>query len=144
MTLTQDDKVWIKGAITEGVVDALNEIVLPRFDEHDKRFDEHDRRFDALEADVRVLKEDVRVLKDDVRILKDDMTQVKFTLDRLDGRVEALENDIKELYFMQTGRENISLTDPTFAKLPLEKKLLVFNTELLGMAKQAGITLPRS
>lgn len=87
MALTQDDKKWIKGAITEGVVDALNEIVLPRFDEHDKRFDAVEDRLDSLEEDVRVLKDDVRVLKEDVRTLKDDMRDVKERLGTVEWQI---------------------------------------------------------
>ena len=34
MALTNDDKQWIKGAIADGVVEALETVVLPRFDEH--------------------------------------------------------------------------------------------------------------
>ena len=62
----------------------------------------------------------------------------------LNGRVEALENDIKDIYIMQTGRKNVALNDKKFTSLPLEEKILIFNTELLKVAKQAGVSLPRS
>lgn len=132
MALDKNDKQYIQDTI----IAALEQVVLPRFDEIDRRFDEHDRRFDAIEKDLAVVKEDVRVLKEDMR-------QVKSTLYDLDGRAEALENDIRELYKLQTGHDNIALTDKKFSKLPLEEKILVFNTELLKMAEQAGVTLPR-
>lgn len=139
MALDDNDKDWIRTTI----VDALETVVLPRFDEHDRRFDEHDKRFDALEADVRALKDDVRVLKDDVRVLKDDMRQVKTSLATLEGKVEALEADIKEVYLMQASLERSSKGDAKFAKLTLEKKLLRLNADLLATAKEAGIALPR-
>ena len=47
MALTNDDKQWIKGAIADGVVEALETVVLPRFDEHGER----------------ILKQDVSALK---------------------------------------------------------------------------------
>ena len=50
MALTNDDKQWIKGAIADGVVEALETVVLPRFDEHGERI---------LKQDVSALKQDV-------------------------------------------------------------------------------------
>lgn len=150
MALTQDDKKWIKGAITEGVVDALNEIVLPRFDEHDKRFDAVEGRLDSLEEDVRVLKDDVRVLKEDVRVLKedvrtlkDDMRDVKERLGTVEWQIEALTNDIKELYAAIYKKPNPALISESFSKLNDEDKLLIMNDELLKMAKKLKISLPR-
>ena len=143
MTLTTDDKTWIKSAITEGIVDALNEIVIPRFDEHDKRFDEHDKRFDALEADVAELKTDVSGLKSDVRTLQSDMREVKATLHSLDDRVQLLEADVKEIYHMIADLQKQSTTTAGFAKLPLEKKILKAYADIVAMAKEAGVSLPR-
>lgn len=132
MALDDNDKSWIR----DTVIEALETVVLPRFDEHDKRFD-------ALESDVAVLKDDVRELKDDVRELKSDMRQVKSSLHTLEGKVEALEADIKEIYLMQARLEKMTSGDKQFAKLNLEKKLLKLNTDLLATAREAGITLPR-
>lgn len=143
MTLTTDDKKWIKDAITEGVVDALNEIVIPRFDEHDRRFDEHDRRFDAIEADVAELKTDVAELKVDVSELKNDMRSVKSTLISLDDRIQLLEADVKSIYYMIADLQKQDKTSASFAKLPLEKKILKTYADVLAMAKEAGVSLPR-
>ena len=143
MTLTTDDKTWIKSAITEGIVDALNEIVIPRFDEHDKRFDEHDKRFDALEADVAELKTDVSGLKSDVRSLQSDMREVKSILHSLDDRVQLLEVDVKEIYHMIADLQKQNTTTAGFAKLPLEKKILKAYADIVAMAKEAGVSLPR-
>ena len=143
MTLTTDDKTWIKSAITEGIVDALNEIVIPRFDEHDKRFDEHDKRFDALEADVAELKTDVSGLKSDVRTLQSDMREVKATLHSLDDRVQLLEADVKEIDHMIADLQKQNTTTAGFAKLPLEKKILKAYADIVAMAKEAGVSLPR-
>ena len=143
MTLTTDDKTWIKSAITEGIVDALNEIVIPRFDEHDKRFDEHDKRFDALEADVVELKTDVSGLKSDVRSLQSDMREVKSILHSLDDRVQLLEVDVKEIYHMIADLQKQNAVTTGFAKLPLEKKILKAYADIVAMAKEAGVSLPR-
>lgn len=143
MALTNDDKQYIQEIVQTTVVEALEQVVIPQFDEQNKRFGvtEGDIRglkddVGDLKDDVRVLKSDVRELKDDVHILKDDMRQVKTSLQNLEGRVEALEADVKEIY-------NMLAPDAKFAKLSLEKKLLKLNGDLLAAAKQAGITLPR-
>ena len=150
MTLTTDDKTWIKSAITEGIVDALNEIVIPRFGEHDKRFDEHDKRFDALEADVAELKTDVvelktdvSGLKSDVRSLQSDMREAKSILHSLDDRVQLLEVDVKEIYHMIADLQKQKAATTGFAKLPLEKKILKAYADIVAMAKEAGVSLPR-
>ena len=55
-------------------------------------------------------------------------------------RVQALEADIKEIYFILARRNS---EDEKFDKLSLEKKLLKLNANLLATAKEAGIKLPR-
>ena len=157
MALTNDDKQWIKGAIADGVVEALEAVVLPRFDEHDKRFDRIEARLDSVEEDVSGLKEDVSGLKDDVSSLKSEMREVKSRLNgvesemrevkdrlgRVEGELQALTNDIKEIYDVIYGKPNKSFMSASFAKMSSKEKLLVINEELLKMAKDAGVVLPR-
>lgn len=61
----------------------------------------------------------------------------------LKGEIEALRNDIKDIYEMIAEIQRETITDKSFAKLSLERKLLIINQELLAAAKQAGIVLPR-
>ena len=143
MTLTKDDKIWIKDAITDGVVGALNDIVIPRFEENYKRFDALESDVAELKADVSELKADVSELKDDVSSLKSDMRDVKATLHSLDDRVQLLESDVKEIYYMIADLQKHNTTVKGFAKLPLEEKILKAYSDILMMAKEAGITLPR-
>ena len=143
MTLTKDDKIWIKDAITDGVVGALNDIVIPRFEENDKRFDALESDVAELKSDVSGLKADVSELKDDVSSLKSDMRDVKATLHSLDDRVQLLESDVKEIYYMIADLQKHNTTVKGFAKLPLEEKILKAYSDILMMAKEAGITLPR-
>ena len=157
MALTNDDKQWIKGAIADGVVEALEAVVLPRFDEHDKRFDGIEARLDSVEYDVSGLKYDVSGLKDDASSLKSEMCEVKSRLNgvenemrevkdrlsRVEGELQALTNDIKEIYDVIYGKPNKSFMSASFAKMSSKEKLLVINEELLKMAKDAGVVLPR-
>ncbi|MGB3024123.1 MAG: hypothetical protein WBB39_04960 [Candidatus Saccharimonadales bacterium] len=133
MGLTTDDKTWIRGTIIE----ALEDVVLPRFDEHDKRFDDHDKRFD--EHDKRFDDHDSQF-----REIREELRQIRAHQMTIEGRLEALENDIKELYKMISGRDNTSLVDKKFATLPPDQKLLIMHRELQATAKQLGVVLPQS
>ncbi|HSW75238.1 MAG TPA: hypothetical protein VLG16_05225 [Candidatus Saccharimonadales bacterium] len=68
---------------------------------------------------------------------------VEETVDPIKGDIEALSNDIKEIYEMISDFQNKTTPDKQFSKLSLEQKLLKLNSELLAAAKQAGISLPR-
>lgn len=68
---------------------------------------------------------------------------VEETVNPLRGDIEALNNEIKEIYAMISDLQSKMIPDKQFQKLNLEEKLLKLNSELLAAAKQAGITLPR-
>ena len=143
MALTNDDKQWIKEAIVEGVNGALETIVLPRFDAVEADISELKRDVSGLKEDVSVLKEDVSVLKEDVFSLKSDMREVKGRLERVEGELQALTNDIKEIYDVIYSKPNKTLMSASFAKMSSKEKLLVINEELLKIAKDTGVVLPR-
>ena len=124
-----------------------------------------------LKEDVSVLKEDVSGLKEDVSSLKSDMREVKSRLDnvesdirevkdrlngvesemrevkdrlgRVEGELQALTNDIKEIYDVIYSKPNKTLMSAGFAKMSSKEKLLVINEELLKIAKDTGVVLPR-
>ena len=164
MALTNDDKQWIKEAIVEGVNGALETIVLPRFDAVEADISELKRDVSKLKEDVSGLKEDVTVLKEDVSGLKEDvsglkedvsglkedvfslksdMREVKGRLERVEGELQALTNDIKEIYDVIYSKPNKTLMSASFAKMSSKEKLLVINEELLKIAKDTGVVLPR-
>ena len=141
MALTNDDKQWIKGAIADGVVEALETVVLPRFDEHDKRFDRIEDRLGSVEKRLGSLESDVCILKQDVSALKQDMHGVKDRLDTLEWQVEALTNDIKEIYAVIYKKPNRTLVSKNFEKLSTEDKITIMHEELLKIAKHENVTL---
>lgn len=164
MTLTNDDKQWIKEAIVEGVNGALETIVLPRFDAVEADISELKRDVSGLKEDVSVLKEDVSSLKSDMREVKSrldsvesdirevkdrlngvesEMREVKNRLGRVEGELQALTNDIEEIYDVIYGKPNKTLMSASFAKMSSKEKLLVINEELLKIAKDTGVVLPR-
>ena len=141
MALTNDDKQWIKGAIADGVVEALEAVVLPRFDEHDKRFDRIEARLGSVEKRLESLESDVCILKQDVSVLKQDIHGVKDRLDTLEWQVEALTNDIKEIYAVIYKKPNRALASKNFEKLSNEDKITIMQEELLKIAKHENVTL---
>lgn len=58
------------------------------------------------------------------------------------GEIEALRNDIKEIYDMIADLQKLSAGAKSYQKLSIEKKLLRLHSELIEAAKQAGVTLP--
>jgi chromosome segregation ATPase len=130
MRLTDEDLSQVRDV----VVSAIQELMLPRFDEHDQRFD-------AIEQDLRGVKDDVGGLKEDVRVLKTDMREVKNSLSRLEGRVEALEANIKELYAM-VAVQKTTYMDKKFSKLSVEQKVLRMYEDVKLLAQETGVTLP--
>ena len=157
MALTNDDKQWIKEAIVEGVNGALETIVLPRFDAVEADISELKRDVSGLKEDVSSLKSDMREVKSrldsvesDIREVKDrlngvesEMREVKNRLGRVEGELQALTNDIKEIYDVIYNKPNKTLMSASFAKMSSKEKLLVINEELLKIAKDTGVVLPR-
>lgn len=93
-----------------------------------------------------VIREEVReIVHDEVQTeIQKEVRPLARKIDELAGNVEALENDIKEIYQMLKDMQGAVITsDKTFAKLDLEEKVLKLNAELLVAANQAGIKLPR-
>ncbi|MGH9856267.1 MAG: hypothetical protein ACRD4B_00350 [Acidobacteriota bacterium] len=151
MALDKDDLVQIEEISVRTITAALNEIVLPRFDEHDQRFDQLESRMDGLEGRMDGLEGRMDAQERATNDLKSEMRSGFATLnkridnlsDELNGRIDALEADVRQLYLMVSKLEQGTITDKKFANLSLKKKLLTLNAELLETAKQAGITLPR-
>lgn len=157
MALTNDDKQWIKEAIVEGVNGALETIVLPRFDAVEADISELKRDVSGLKEDVSSLKSDMREVKSrldsvesDIREVKDrlngvesEMREVKNRLGRVEGELQALTNDIEEIYDVIYGKPNKTLMSASFSKMSSKEKLLVINEELLKIAKDTGVVLPR-
>lgn len=162
MALTNDDRQWIKGAITDGVVEALETIVLPRLDEHDKRFDAIEKRLDsvegrldsvegkldavegrldAVEGRLDLIENRLTSVESRLTALESDMRDVKNHLERLDWQVEALTNDIREIYAAIYKKPNRTLVSESFRRLGDEDKIMIMHEELLKMAKKKNITL---
>ena len=112
--------------------------------------------FEALEADVAELKSDVAELKSDVAELKSDMRSVKSELtdinhrltslelsfQNFDERLQALENDVKEIYKILAAKPISAFGSRAYAKLSNSQKLLELHKEVRHLASVEGVTLP--
>jgi peptidoglycan hydrolase CwlO-like protein len=67
---------------------------------------------------------------------------VEQTVQPLQHELQALRNDIKEIYDMISELQTNS-SDSKFGKLSLQEQILELNSKLVRAAKQAGINLPR-
>lgn len=84
-------------------------------------------------------------------LTNEDFARIEAILDRklepVLGELQALRNDIKDIYVMIANLEKKigqkSILDPAFLELPDEEQLLRLNATLLAMAKRLGVTLPR-
>jgi predicted transcriptional regulator len=76
-------------------------------------------------------------------IVQSVVAPVEQKLDVLSGKVEALENDVKEIYEMLAEMRRDQLSTNKFLKLNLEDKILKTYKDIVLTAKQAGVTLPR-
>ncbi len=144
MSLTKQDLSEVKEIVVGAIVEAIDTMVSPRFDILEADVAVLKTDVAELKTDVVELKTDVAVLKSDVSTLKTEMREVKQILHTMDGRMEALENDVRELYGMVADLQKAKKENHKFNKLPLEKKILQTHAELLLVAKEAGVVLPNN
>jgi selenophosphate synthase len=76
---------------------------------------------------------------DDLQAIR---TIVEETVNPLRGDIEALSNDIKDIYEMIGDLQKAIGVNGSFQKLSIEKKILRLHAELIEAARQAGVSLP--
>lgn len=128
MALTDDDKQWIKGAIVEGISESYEVLFAPRFDEIDKRFNRVD--------------EEIRELKERVVALEASQRDLVERLGSVEGGIEALRNDILEIYNSIYKKPSKSIVSAGFDKLSTRDKIVIMQEQIQKLAKETGVTLP--
>lgn len=76
---------------------------------------------------------------DDLQAIR---TIVEETVNPLRGDIEALSNDVKDIYEMLGDLQKANGVNGSFEKLSIEKKILRLHADLLEAARQAGVSLP--
>ena len=64
--------------------------------------------------------------------------------DRVDGTIEAVNNDIKDIHEMVSELQKLVRPIAHFEKYDLEQKILTTYKNIVTIAKEAGVTLPRT
>jgi hypothetical protein len=67
---------------------------------------------------------------------------IEETINPVRGDIEALSNDVKEIYGMLADLQKQNSDKNDFKKTSIEEKILRLHSELIEAAKQAGVTLP--
>ena len=70
--------------------------------------------------------------------------RIDLRFDRLEGHIEALENDTKEIYNMLSELQKLTRPVAHFEKHQLEQKILTSYRDILAIAKKAGVDLPHA
>lgn len=81
----------------------------------------------------------------------DDLLQIRNivedTFDRklepIIGKLDALEEDVKEIYRIISGLQRSAITDTDFRKKPVKERILILHAEVVTAAKELGVTLPQ-
>lgn len=124
MSLTIADKKYIQETVVAAILEAIETLVNPRFDRLEKGLEE--AKFE---------------LKEDIRMLQADMREVNAKIVVIDGRLQAVESDVKELYQMCDKRLPKFFTSKQYASLSVEEKLVILEKEIEIIAESEGILL---
>lgn len=123
-----------KKTVNKAVGD-LADIVSESATNVDKRFGAMDKRFDRIDV---ALAEHTSQISD----LQVSTIRVVNKLDDIEGRLLALENDIKDIYKMLATQQTTISSTSKFKSKPLEGQVLEAYKSILQIAKDAGIKLP--
>jgi hypothetical protein len=125
MSLSKEDLHSIRDLFLE----AFEAVAAPRFDEIDKHLAEHDKHFERI--DKHLTEHDRRFDEIDRRL-----GNIETRLTSLEGCVEALENDVKDIYGMVPNR--LQLQD---GKLSPEQRLRQLYTGMQVLARELKVEL---
>ncbi len=141
------------------MIEAVETLILPRFDRMETRLDGVETRLDGVETrldgvETRLDGVETRLAGVETRLgrleLSHDELGRRFgaieagmaQLDSIDNRLKALENDIREIY--KILNEKPLHIDKTYQKLSDKQKLVRLHQETLALAQKMGVALPGS
>lgn len=136
MSLTANDLQNIQNLMTDSLAPFMESVEL-RFDGIDRRFDGVDGRFDGVDRRLDKLEKTQAEHTSAIRDLQVTTTKIHDRLDTIEGKLEALENDIKEIY-SKLFKKPIVLSGSTDTERLLEMYDIV-----LTMANKLHVTLPK-
>jgi len=90
-----------------------------------------------IERDVRLI-----IREEAKSVVSSELIPIRLKLDTMGHKLEALYNDVKDIYHMLAELQKTDQKIAGFAKKDLEKKLIETYKDLLAIAKREGIKLP--
>lgn len=136
MSLTKQDLTDIRTVILE----ALQAVVEPRFEDLETRFDN-------LETEFRNFKSEMTSFKADMTSFRAETTRrlsaIESQLTDMNGRLTALENDVMDIYKMLARKPTFGLGDKKYQKLSNNEKIQILDKEITNLAKHLNIPLSR-
>lgn len=121
MSLTKEDISQIRDIVIEGM-ELFTAPIHDKLDEHSRKLDEHSE----------ILKEHSNRLT----AIESRLTSIEERLDWIEGQIQAILNDIKELYDLTAIK-----LDPNFEKLDDEAKIRTLYKYVTATAKAMNIKL---
>lgn len=80
-------------------------------------------------------------------LTQSDLQQIEAIFDKklepIFGKLEALENDIKEIYKMISGLQRGTINED-FRNKPAKERVLILHAEVVAAARELGVKLPQS
>ena len=141
-TMASDQFIEMKRQFKQ--IDKRFEQVDKRFEQVDKRFEQVDKRFDQIDQRLGLV--EATQIQHTSQLTKIQLSVSKLTekADDIEGRIEALNNDIKEIYiYMDKHSKELKVSTST-ANKTLKKLVVDAYTNVLIIAKEAKVELPRS
>lgn len=131
MSLTTADITTIRDV----VIDVIDRLVVPRFDDIDKRFISLEDRFETLHNRFDTMKKRFFELQQDVLSTNIRLQNIDIMIHDIQGRVENLENDVEEIFKMLKLIPAQDFADRKYNKFTPVKKLAVLKKELEKLSK---------
>ena len=115
-----------------------------RFKQVDERFEQVDERFDKIDQRLGLVEATQIQHTSQLKNIQSSVSQLTVKADDIEGRIEALNNDIKEIYiYMDKHSKELKISTST-ANKTLKKLVVDAYTNVLIIAKEAKVELPRS
>lgn len=121
MALTKDD--------IQLIIDGIEAVVGPRFDAIDERFDRVESRLDGVERTQASHSEQLLALNQ--------------KLDNIDGKLQAIEAEVKELYMLHAKYNDFSALDKQLKKSTTNQKVIYLHRAITTLARENNITIPK-